>query len=409
MTTGFAILKSILWPLKKKRSVGERRVSQKNERKISKENERRSSRRQSVDKDGNLEIVAPRASNVEFKYNWSVGAFVKQVKTCKENGLRSKPFTINMNGICTEWSLSLQFWVDGQGCRLTNPVVLCLNMVACKVDTKQDVDVRFQFGLFNQNSQEYEMGQADKASIMVEEKDKLQSVGYKNIAISEKHVSSSGEVILSVKLSLSNKEEVPHSLSSDLSTLFHSSVPSADCVVSAGDREWAVHRNILSARSPVFADQLAEEGARLVIPSLSPDTVQSLLLYLYTDRLECEGAGELLAAATQYCVPGLHRLCEEYLLQTLSPHTVAELLLLAEQNQATTLKTVALQYCRDHHSYIMKDSCWARMEEQSPALFSEAISCVATVGLCEQHQECLERGGRYRDRQDTSILRKFSK
>ena len=38
-----------------------------------------------------------------------------------------------------------------------------------------------------------------QASIMLEEKDKLQSVGYKNIAISDKHVSKSGDVNLSVR------------------------------------------------------------------------------------------------------------------------------------------------------------------------------------------------------------------
>ena len=41
-----------------------------------------------------------------------------------------------------------------------------------------------------------------QASIMLEEKDKLQSVGYKNIAISDKHVSKSGDVNLSVRLAL---------------------------------------------------------------------------------------------------------------------------------------------------------------------------------------------------------------
>ena len=85
-----------------------------------------------------------------------------QVKTCKENGIKSKTFSINMNGISTEWNLSLQFWVDGQGCRLTNPVVLCLNLVGCRVATNQDVAVKYKFGIYNQNSQEFEMGASDK-------------------------------------------------------------------------------------------------------------------------------------------------------------------------------------------------------------------------------------------------------
>ena len=38
-----------------------------------------------------------------------------------------------------------------------------------------------------------------QASIIMEEMDKLQSVGYKNIAISDKHVNSGGDVLVSVR------------------------------------------------------------------------------------------------------------------------------------------------------------------------------------------------------------------
>ena len=37
-----------------------------------------------------------------------------------------------------------------------------------------------------------------QASIMLEEMDKLQSIGYKNIAISDKHLDSGGDVMFSV-------------------------------------------------------------------------------------------------------------------------------------------------------------------------------------------------------------------
>jgi speckle-type POZ protein len=67
-----------------------------------------------------------------------------------------------MNGILTVWNLSIRFWVGGQGERLTNPIVLCLNLVSCKVDTKKDVTVKYKFGIYNQNSHEFEMGSPDK-------------------------------------------------------------------------------------------------------------------------------------------------------------------------------------------------------------------------------------------------------
>ena len=85
-----------------------------------------------------------------------------QVKACKGNGITSNKFKINVNGISTTWKLSLQFWVDGQGSRLANPAVLCLNLVGCRAGTRRDLAVKYKFGIYNQNSQEMEMGAANK-------------------------------------------------------------------------------------------------------------------------------------------------------------------------------------------------------------------------------------------------------
>ena len=82
MTAGLAILKNLSWPLRKKRSIGEAGVNQNVERKkySSSVKERKNSRKENDSGSlGNLEIVAPSTSDVEFKYNWPVKRFVKQV------------------------------------------------------------------------------------------------------------------------------------------------------------------------------------------------------------------------------------------------------------------------------------------------------------------------------------------
>ena len=63
------------------------------------------------------------------------------------------------------WNLSIRFWVGVRGSRLTNPVVLCLNLVTCRAATKQDAAVKYKFGILNQNTQELEMGGQDKVRI----------------------------------------------------------------------------------------------------------------------------------------------------------------------------------------------------------------------------------------------------
>jgi hypothetical protein len=86
MTAGIEILKQISWPLKKKKSslVGSG-VSKEPERKKSSSavKQGKISRNSSLEdpaSPGNLEIVAPSTSGVEFKYSWPVDGFVKQVK-----------------------------------------------------------------------------------------------------------------------------------------------------------------------------------------------------------------------------------------------------------------------------------------------------------------------------------------
>ena len=91
----------------------------------------------------------------------------------------------------------------------------------------------------------------------LEQQEKLQSIGYKNIALSDKHVNAAGDVMLLVRLSIIKKEEPCHSLSSDLGSLINDEA-SSDLILEAGERRFRVHRNILAARSPVFAALLTQ-------------------------------------------------------------------------------------------------------------------------------------------------------
>merc|ERR1711962_680073 len=204
-----------------------------------------------------LEIVAPSSSDVEFKYSWPIDGFIHQVKTCKSDGLDSKNFEINVNGVLTIWNLSVRFWVGEHGERLANPFVLCLNLVGCRVDRNLEATVKYKFGIYNRCNEEFEMGTPEKVMMKLEQQEKLQSIGYKNIALSDKHVNAAGDVMLLVRLSIIKKEEPCHSLSSDLGSLINDEA-SSDLILEAGERRFRVHRNILAARSPVFATLLTQ-------------------------------------------------------------------------------------------------------------------------------------------------------
>jgi len=263
-----------------------------------------------------------------------------------------------------------------------------------------------------------------KVMLKLEQQEKLQSIGYKNIAMSDKHVNASGDVMLLVRLSIIKKEEPCHSLSSDLGSLINDEA-SSDLILEAGERRFRVHRNILAARSPVFASLLTqlerEKKAavkKLVIENLPGDTVEELLRYIYTDNSNNVDlfSQKLLAASDIYQLPGLKVQCEKHLGETINPVNVAEILLLSDSYSCQHLKKAALSYCSENHSYIMKDSQWKIIEEENPKLYSQAISEIAPE-TCSKHVDCIKRGGnRYETEKENaasgkkkhSVLKKYS-
>ena len=414
----------------------------------------------------NLEVVAPVTADVEFKYTWPIDGFLSQVKasstssngsafgssnsigssssaSCNANGLDSRPFDININGIQTSWNLSIRFWTGEDGERLANPFVLCLNMLSCKVDKPTVAGVKFRFGVLNKANDDYEIGSPDNKTkeLYLENSTEIKSVGYKNMAISEKHMNAHGDIQLVCKLKLVKDDSANHSLPSDLKNLINDE-KSADLVVEAGGKEFKVHRNILSARSPVFATLLEENDKKdeaevplpppppsepiaeaiplvkkpskpklnkLQIKDLQAETLEELLSYIYTDSSAnvdvCTNA--LLAAADIYKLPGLKSHCEKHLSEIITPVNVAAVLMLADQHSCDGLKDSALNYCKDNHNYIIKDSHWKTIEEEKPGLFEEAVTKVVgdETTVCREHSECIKKKGkRYEIERASSII-----
>ena len=190
-----------------------------------------------------------------------------------------------------------------------------------------------------------------------------------------------------------------HSLSSDLKGLINDE-KSSDLDLEAGGKVFKVHRNILSARSPVFAELLKQKEnkdlEKLEIKDLKAETLEQVLSYIYTDSSSEVDlmANTLLAASERYKLHGLKSHCEKHLGEILSPDNVASVLLLADEYKCGLLKRSALTYCKDNHTYIMKDEDWKTIEEERPELFEEAVSEVVRESDCESHGECIKKKGK---------------
>lgn len=60
-----------------------------------------------------MEVQVARVADVIFKYTWQIANYKKRI--CKRALIDSDIFHVNVNGINTEWSMSIRFWKDPKG------------------------------------------------------------------------------------------------------------------------------------------------------------------------------------------------------------------------------------------------------------------------------------------------------
>ncbi|XP_066992480.1 speckle-type POZ protein B [Anabrus simplex] len=326
------------------------------------------------------ELMVPTVSDVIYRYTWNIRKYARN--THKRDSFDSPPFEFNINGILTKWNMGIRFWKGPEGKKLPNPVVLCLNLLSCGISEPEQIKIRFQFAIYNEEIKQWEMCHVSRTVLQLQTTQDMLSIGYRDLSILERHIEPrKGDVSLFVKLQLVQTEAERNSLYQDLGRLLNSQA--GDIIICCDDgQEFQAHTDILRCRSPVLAYMISlkDENNRLDLHDMSGDMVQEILRYIYTDHVDNLDtlASSLLAAADRLKLPGLKVLCERSLLETITPESVASLLLLADQFNCEPLKKAALAYCEDNATSIKKTLAWKVMEIVNPDLFMEA--CEAGLG-----------------------------
>ena len=81
----------------------------------------------------------------------------------------------------------------------------------------------------------------------------------------------------------------------------------SDIVIAVGRKEFKVHKNILAARSPVFARMFETDfkktGSRMRITDMAVDVFEEMLRYIYTFKTVAldRFAKQLFVAANKVC------------------------------------------------------------------------------------------------------------
>ncbi|CAL1294778.1 unnamed protein product [Larinioides sclopetarius] len=146
-----------------------------------------------------------------------------------------------------------------------------------------------------------------------------------------------------------------------------------DVSLQIGPEVIPAHKNILSARSPVFRAMFTKDMAEaisntVVIEDLSVETVLKLLLYVYTDTIQdypWETMKELYSAADKYEVLSLKKKCVSFFKAKLSISNVCDGLILADLHQDEDLETAAVDYISecDTAFYVSKE--WKELEKNN--------------------------------------------
>ncbi|XP_055942586.1 speckle-type POZ protein-like [Argiope bruennichi] len=157
----------------------------------------------------------------------------------------------------------------------------------------------------------------------------------------------------------------------------------SDVILKCGGASIAAHKNILSARSPVFAamfsNPMKESHKNEVnFTDIEASVLQAMLVYMYTGKygnLTASSAADLLFAADKYQLQDLKRICCDVLKDTASHQNVLKVLVLGDLH-SDDLKTFATDYiCKHHAKFALIETTeeWKSLQKERPGLVNDVL------------------------------------
>ncbi|XP_065205327.1 speckle-type POZ protein-like [Planococcus citri] len=157
----------------------------------------------------------------------------------------------------------------------------------------------------------------------------------------------------------------------------------ADVILSVNGQEFPAHKNILTARSPVFAAMFAHNAKenkenRVCIDDMNEKVVGDMLRFIYTGKCENlrELATGLLVAADKYDLDRLKMICANELYETLSVENAASILALADMHGVKELRNAAIKFIVSKPTEVLDTEGWKRVRSNFE-LADEVFSTLA--------------------------------
>lgn len=82
----------------------------------------------------------------------------------------------------------MNFILGPNGKKVTNPLVLCLNLTGCEAEIVGQARLRFQFGVWDAKIKHWECCPISNVVLNLQNTQELLSVGYKTLGILDRHI-----------------------------------------------------------------------------------------------------------------------------------------------------------------------------------------------------------------------------
>ncbi|UJR33539.1 hypothetical protein I4U23_020981 [Adineta vaga] len=332
---------------------------------------------------------------IKFSFNWTINNF----SFCREEmgeALKSSSFSANSNDKL-KWCLRLN--PKGLDEESKDYLSLYLLLVAAP-NSKCETRAKFKFSILNSKGDETKAMESQRAYRFVQGKD----WGFKKFIRRDFLIDEANGLLPDDKLTLFcevsvvadsvnisgqtqiNSFKIPEcQLSNDYQFLLDNPVYS-DVTLVCGQREFPVHKAILSARSKVFQamfehKMLETERSRVEIEDIDGDIMFEILRFIYTGKAQNmeKLADALLSAADKYCLERLKVQCEEALCTTIDRDNVADTLILGDLHSATQLRQQAIDFINTHPQDVLETAGFQTMIRTHPHLLADAYRAMASA------------------------------
>ncbi|XP_035231449.1 speckle-type POZ protein-like [Stegodyphus dumicola] len=162
---------------------------------------------------------------------------------------------------------------------------------------------------------------------------------------------------------------------------FYKSEKLTDVSIRVKDKEFPVHKVILTTRSPVFrgmfSHEMAEEKTNVIeISDIDPDVIEIMLQYIYSGQLKkvnMYNALELYSASDKYQLLDMKAKCCTYISVSMTAENVCDVLILADMHSDNKLKLAAKKSFCSYACDILDTSEWKDILKNKVFLASEVL------------------------------------